>query len=155
MLKTLTASTLLLVSGVATAACHSLIQQQNDALKTAAQMFPSSNALFTVVICKEQNPTLFEVMYTQLHDRSQHAHSAPSGGLSKLKLPVDPNGRNRSTGLVLAEPNSQGDFTLKLRTRLSSGEGIDISKTVPLAQGQSSIFTDQGITVGFSRLPTR
>lgn len=137
------------------ASCFRLIQQQNDALKTAAQVFPTSDSLFTVVTCKSSSPSMYEVLYTQLQERNKNVHNAPSGGLSKLKLPVDPNGRNRSTGIVVADPDKSGRYTLKLRTRMATGEEIDISRTVALQQGQSSIFTEKGITIGFSRLPTK
>lgn len=146
---------LLVVNAPAFASCRDLVEQQNDALVLASKSFPSDTSMFTVVTCKTRSPVLFEILYTQLHERDKHLHNAPSGGLSKLKFPVDPNGRTRSTGIVLAEKDEAGGYTLKLRTRTASGDAMDISKTVPLASGQSTVFEDQGVTIGFARLHSK
>ncbi|GAB5381148.1 MAG: hypothetical protein Alis3KO_04170 [Aliiglaciecola sp.] len=132
--------------------CKELISSQIQTNLSASALFNVDQQLFAVVLCKKQSPQLYDVFYTQLHDKNLPKQSVPSGILSRSRQPVDITGEAKSTGYVVKERSGTHTFTVRLRARLSTGEAIDISRTLPLKEGESLVFENQGINVGIVNL---
>ena len=148
--------TLICASSSCYASCKVLINQHIDGQLLAAKMFNSKQAYFAVVVCKEAPNPLFNVYYTILHSNKKGKHSSyvPISSLIHVNQPINPNGKTTSTGFLAAEPKAEDLYTVKMRSRLASGEAIDYSHTMELKPGDSSLFVDKGIMVGIARLQT-
>lgn len=134
------------------ASCSSLVQQQIATDLQASELFPSETNTFVVVLCKTAQPALYETFFAYLHTADQHKHNAPTAGLSRSQQAVQPSDKSRTTGVVVASTNKAQEYTLQTRTRMTSGEAIDITTTLQLARRESKVFVKRGITLGIARL---
>lgn len=132
--------------------CKELVAKHFDTQRLAAKLFEYDKSVFSVILCKLESPSIYDVFYTQLHDANLPAHSVPSGSLSRIRQTTHIVEEARSTGFVVKERSGQHTYTVKLRARLATGEALDMSKTQLLIPKDHIIFEQQGITVGMLHL---
>lgn len=153
MWKTTIGLYLLLLCGPSIAAsCESVIKYHLNADLHASELFPNSRNTFVVVLCKHGTSPIYDKFFAHLHDSAQHQYNTPTGGLSRLHQVLDPNGKTRTTGVIVSSTKNANEYTLQTRTRMATGEAIDIATTMQLKQKESHVFVSRGITVGVARL---
>lgn len=133
--------------------CEDVLSEQLIAHGITAKVFGSQHNTFIVAICRSGDVPLFDVFYTHIHSAKQHQYNSPTGGLTRLNQAINPNGKSRTTGVVVGDPDDLNAYTIKLRTRLGSGKAIDIGKDIILKRGDSILFSHTDIQLGVLRLP--
>ncbi|GAA0858402.1 hypothetical protein GCM10009114_27900 [Aliiglaciecola litoralis] len=134
--------------------CEDLVKQQLDAQTLAAALFKNDKSLFVVITCRQSELPIYTLSYAQLHDASKHKYNVPTSSLSPVNLPINPNGQSKTTGFLVANKSPNNSYTVKLRSRMATGEAIDINYTTQLAVGESVQFKQHDIFVGMVRLPS-
>jgi hypothetical protein len=135
--------------------CKDVVDKQLNSQVSAAHLFPTKHAHFSVIICSEQPNPFFDVFDAILHSKKSASINPSLGALTRIKQPINPNGKSRSTGVIVSENSAANQFTVKLRVRLDSGEAIDISKTITLVEGALITYLDKNMLVGVARLTTK
>jgi hypothetical protein len=130
--------------------CEQLIQKSFASQISAAKLFQS---VFVAVVCKEAPIPIYEVLYANMYSPEVLATVSPVVSFSKVKQVINPNGESKTTGILAADRTVEDQFTIKTRTRLASGEAIDISKQTQLEEGKFILFEDRGFSFGLLRLP--
>jgi hypothetical protein len=137
----------------ATKGCEQLIQKSFASQIQAAKLFQNTRSVFVAVVCKKEQLPIYEVLYANMYSPEVLATASPVVSFTKVRQVINPNGKSNTTGILAADRKVENQFTIKTRTRLATGEGIDISKQTNLDAGQFIIFEDRGFSVGLLRLP--
>ncbi|WP_412972133.1 hypothetical protein [Glaciecola sp. MF2-115] len=133
--------------------CEQLIQKSFASQISAAKLFQNSQSVFVAVVCKEAPLPIYEVLYANMYSPEVLATVSPVVSFSKVKQVINPNGESKTTGILVADRTEEDQFTIKTRTRLATGEAIDINKQTTLDEGKFILFEDRGFSVGLLRLP--
>jgi len=133
--------------------CEQLIEHTLVNQIETASLFDNTNPLFVAIVCSKDSQSIYSVLQGQMYAPEVIAKSSPVVSLTTLKQTIDPNGDHKTTGILSVDKQDQSQFTLNLRTRLATGEAIDIRKQAQLALGQFTIFEQKGLVIGFVRLP--
>ena len=148
-----------------TAECKQLIEETISNQIKVAELFENTQSIFVAVVCRKPklpiyegidksiDEPIFELLHARMYAPEVLAKTTPVVSFSKLKQAINPNGKSNTTGILAVSREDLNQFTLKLRTRLASGEAIDINKQANLAGGQSIIFEFSRISIGLVRLP--
>ena len=133
--------------------CKSQVEQQLVNQLDNSKLFKNRQAIVVVVICAQKPLPVFFMLQTKLMSKEKlETTITPMTTLVNVKLPLNPNGKTKATGFLAVDRDYDNRFTLRLRTRLATGEAIDIGKDLELSPGKSMVFEDSNIQVGVVRL---